>query len=59
VHGRGQRWLYVPLVILEDKEFELAVGFARWSLAAHNQQILSYVELKGSQLVLSASCELV
>jgi len=34
VHGRGQRWLYVPLVILEDKEFELAVGFARWSLAA-------------------------
>jgi len=34
VHGRGQRWLCVPLVILEDKEFELAVGFVWWSLAA-------------------------
>ena len=59
MHGRGQRWLCVPLVILEDKEFELAVKLRWFTYTGVNWQILLYVKLKGSQLVLSASCELV
>ena len=47
------------MVILEGKEFALAVKLRWFTYTGVNWQILLYVELKGSQLVLSASCELV